>query len=68
MGNKMPWILGAGAIAGGLTLRWAAQKMSVAPLMPADEELIKDLPGNDIIDPDEVKMHAGRAITINVPP
>lgn len=27
-----------------------------------------DLPGNDIIDPNELKMHAGRAVTIDAPP
>ena len=66
--KKLPWVLGAGAVAGGLTLRWMIQKMSVAPLTPEDEELIKDLPGNDYINPDELKMHAGRAITIDAPP
>ena len=68
MGKKLPWILGCGAVAGGLTLRWAAQKWTCCQMTPEDEELIKDLPGNDYIKPDELKMHAGRAVTIDAPP
>jgi len=68
MGKALPIILGTGAVAGGLTLRWMAQKMSVAQMTPEDEELVKTQPGGDYIKPEELKMHAGRAITIDAPP
>ena len=34
MGKKLPWILGCGAVAGGLTLRWAAQKWTCCQIAP----------------------------------
>ena len=68
MGKKLPWILGAGAVAGGLTLRWAAQKWTCCQMTPEDEEIVKGRPGNDYIKPEELKMHAGRAVTIDAPP
>lgn len=61
-------LLGAGALAGCGALAWMAKESSYGPLEPSDEELIKDLPGNDLISKDEIQMHAGRAVTINVPP
>lgn len=66
--SKMLPILGAAAAAGCGTLAWMVKEMKYAPLTPHDEELVRDLPGNDIIDPKELKMHAGRAVTIDAPP
>lgn len=68
MGNKALPILGIAAAAGVGALAWMAVESKYGPLTPEDEELIKFLPGKDYIDPEELKMHAGRAVTINVPP
>lgn len=70
-GKKVPkWAvaLGAAGVAGCGALVWMAKESSYSPLKPSDEELIKDLPGGDLIDQDEIKMHAGREVTINVAP
>ena len=68
MGKKLGFLLGAGALAGGCALTWAVQKSTTCPMTPEDVELIKDFPGHDIIKPEELKLHAGRAVTIDAPP
>ncbi len=49
-------------------LIWAIKETLYAPLKPEDEEMISQLPGNDLIDKNEVKMHTGRGVTIKAPP
>ena len=68
MGVKTRIALGAMGAVGGAVLAWAAQKWTCCPMTPEDEELIKDLPGQELIKVDELKMHAGRAVTIDAPP